>query len=59
MQSNLTVNDTQLFSVMNWKSVMAGLWALAGSLLDSMQSQRTNPPKTFDVLQTRVDAFVR
>jgi hypothetical protein len=30
-----------------------------GSLLVTMQSQRMNPPQTFDVIQTRVDAFVR
>ena len=39
--------------------MIASLFALVGSLLVSMQSQRMNPPRPFDRIQTRVDAFVR
>jgi len=59
MRSAQTVNRSYRSPFMQWGSVISGLCALVGSLLVTMQSQRMNPPQTFDVIQTRVDAFVR
>ena len=55
MLSKQTVNTANV----SWGSLIASLVAIVGSLLVSMQSQRMNPPRTFDRIQTRVDAFVR
>ncbi len=44
---------------MKWGVFMSGLFAILGSFLVTMQSPKMNPPHTFDVIQTRVDAFVR
>ena len=55
MISKPTVNSANV----SLGGMIASLFALVGSLLVSMQSQRMNPPHTFDRIQTRVDAFVR
>jgi hypothetical protein len=59
MPSDQTINRSYLSQFGPWGSVMSGLGALLGSLLVTMQSQRMNPPHTFNVIQTRADAFVR
>lgn len=59
MPSDQTINRSYLSQFRPWGSVMSGLWALLGSLLVTMQSQRMNPPHTFNIIQTRADAFVR
>jgi hypothetical protein len=59
MRSVPTINRSYPSQFTQWGSVLSSLYALVGSLLVTMQSQRMNPPQTFDVIQTRVDAFVR
>jgi hypothetical protein len=59
MQSAQTVTLSSPSGFMKLGSFISGLCVLVGSLLVTMQSRRTNPPDTFDVIQTRVDAFVR
>jgi len=59
MPSDQTINRSYLSQFGPWGSVRSGLGALLGSLLVTMQSQRMNPPHTFEIIQTRVDAFVR
>lgn len=59
MQSHQMVNRSHLFRCLRWGSFLSGLGALLSSLQVTMQSPRMNPPRTFDIIQTRVDAFVR
>jgi len=59
MRSAQTVSLSSPTGFMKLGSFISGLCTLAGSLLVTLQSRRTNPPDTFDDLQTRVDAFVR
>jgi hypothetical protein len=59
MRSAPPINRSHASRPMPRGSIISGLCALVSSLLVTMQSQRMNPPKTFDVIQTRVDAFVR
>jgi hypothetical protein len=59
MKSVQTVNPSSSSRFIKGRSFVSGLCALLGSLLVTMQSQRMNPPHMFDVIQTRVDAFVR
>lgn len=59
MPSDQTTNRSYLSPFGPWCSVMSSLWALLGSLLVTMQSQHMNPPHTFNIIQTRADAFVR
>lgn len=47
------------FSGLKWGAFTSGLFAVLGSFLVTMQSPQMNPPYTFDVIQTRADAFVR
>jgi len=59
MRSAQTINRSHASRSMPRGSIISGLCTLVGSLLATMQSQRMNPPQTFDAIQTRVDAFVR
>jgi hypothetical protein len=59
MRSAQPINRSHASRCMAGGSIISGLWALVGSLLVTMQSQRMNPSQTFEVIQTRVDAFVR
>ena len=45
--------------ISTWKHARAGLSAFVGSLLATLQSPRMNPSHAFNIIQTRVDAFVR
>lgn len=59
MLSHQMVNRSHLSRFWRWEHFASGLCALLDSLLVTMQSQRMNPPHTFNIIQTRVDAFVR
>lgn len=59
MTSTPTLSISAPSGSVTWKQVMAGLCGLLGSILFTLQSQNMNPLYTFDVIQTRVDAFIR
>ncbi|ETW94788.1 hypothetical protein [Candidatus Entotheonella palauensis] len=59
MPSVDTGNGSNASGFIKWGSFISGLCALVGSLLVTLQSPQMNPPYPFDVIQTRVDAFVR
>lgn len=59
MKSAKAVNRLNVSGFMTWGSLISGLCVLVGSFLVTMQSPNMHPPFTFDVIQTRVDAFVR
>jgi hypothetical protein len=59
MKAAYTANPSHPFQPIKRGSLISRLRTLVGSLLVTLQSRHMNPPYTFDVIQTRVDAFVR
>ena len=59
MTPTQTTSSSAPSRFLTWGHVTANLCTLVNSLLVTMQSQNTNPPYAFDLIQSRVDAFVR